>query len=259
MPLRPLHLLLPLLLLLPQAPAAARAETIVLAADEWCPVNCQPNDERPGFMVELAARILEPAGYRIEYRLKPWARALREARKGSIDGVIGAHRGDAPDFVFPERPLLRIAGGDLFVRRDSDWTYRGIPSLREIRLGVVRNYDYGEELNAYLADPANENRVDVVHGQRALERNLAKLLAGRIDAVAEARSVVLRAARDMGVADQIRFAGQTAPPADCHVAFSPALERSARLAQLLSDGVEEMRLTGEYQALLELYGLDDEP
>ena len=234
-----------------------QSRTIVLAADAWCPVNCGPGDARPGFMVDLARAIFTNAGYGVEYRLMPWSRALREARSGAVDGVLGAFASDAPDFVFPEAPLLVISASDLFARSDFDWTFRGIPSLAEVRLGAIQNYGYGDDLNAYLLDPANKGAVDVIHGQRAIERNLAKLLAGRIDVVVETRGVFLHAARKIDAVDRVKFVGQVGAPENCTVAFSPSSSNSAALAKIFSDGVAAMRRSGALHALLESYGLAD--
>lgn len=236
---------------------ARETNPIVLAADAWCPVNCGPDDAHPGFMVDLARAIFGNAGYEVEYRLMPWSRALREARSGAIDGVLGAFAGDAPDFVFPAAPLLVISPSDLFARNDFDWTFRGIPSLAEVRLGAIQDYGYGDELNAYLLDPANKGAVDVIHGQRAIERNLAKLLSGRIDVVVETQGVFLHAARKMDATDRVKFVGRVAPPENCTVAFSPASSNSAYLAKLFSDGVEDMRRTGALMSLLASYGFAD--
>ncbi|MBS7691816.1 hypothetical protein I0E98_20920 [Pseudomonas lalucatii] len=59
-----------------------RAETLVIAGDPWCPVNCEPGSAQPGIFVELARDIFAEAGIEVKYRLINWARALRAARRG---------------------------------------------------------------------------------------------------------------------------------------------------------------------------------
>ena len=52
---KPLSLLLVLLLLLlPQQVLSEERPGIVIAADQWCPINCVPGSDRPGFMIEIA-------------------------------------------------------------------------------------------------------------------------------------------------------------------------------------------------------------
>ncbi len=43
------------------------ADTITIAADNWCPMNCEPESKEPGFMVEIAQSILAKAGHKVVY------------------------------------------------------------------------------------------------------------------------------------------------------------------------------------------------
>jgi polar amino acid transport system substrate-binding protein len=106
------------------AAAPVRAETITLVADEWCPYNCAPGDAKPGFLIEIARRIFEPAGFGVDYKIVPWARAIRDARAGRYTAIVGAIRSEAPDFVFPETAAFP-SGTHAFVRAGSDWRYAG--------------------------------------------------------------------------------------------------------------------------------------
>ena len=36
----------------------ARADEVVLLADAWCPYNCEPGSDTPGFMIEIARELL---------------------------------------------------------------------------------------------------------------------------------------------------------------------------------------------------------
>jgi hypothetical protein len=56
--------------------AAQNDNVLTFAADLWCPVNCEAGTDRPGFAVELLKRIYEPLGYKINYIVMPWARAV---------------------------------------------------------------------------------------------------------------------------------------------------------------------------------------
>jgi polar amino acid transport system substrate-binding protein len=50
----------------------ARADTITLHADEWCPYNCAPGSGMPGYAVEVAREVFEQAGHRLDYGLLSW-------------------------------------------------------------------------------------------------------------------------------------------------------------------------------------------
>lgn len=229
-----------------------RADNIILAADRWCPINCEPMDSEPGIMVEIAQRIFSAAGHTVEYKILPWARAVKTCRAGRITGVIGAFFGDAPDFIFSENELLMISGTALFVAKDSKWRYNDIPSLSEVNLGAIFNYDYGEKANNYIREG---KKVQLIGGQNPLEKNIMKLLAGRIDVIIEAEPVFWYVAAKAGVKDKFKKAGQISEAKKCYIAFSPAILKSQEYAKILSDGVDTLRQSGELEKILNRYGL----
>ena len=234
--------------------AVAGADQIVLAADRWCPINCEPDSTEPGIMVEIAREIFSQAGHRVEYRLMPWARAIKEAREGNITGIIGAFEGDAPDFIFPDRELLMVSGNVFFVSRESDWDYKDTTSLSDIILGAILEYDYGETINSYIKTHLDSKQVQLISGNDPLERNISKLLRGRVDVLIEASPVFWYTASKMGVKDKLRSAGEASAPEKCFIAFSPAIEKSEEYAKILSDGIEKLRESGKLQEILDKYG-----
>lgn len=51
--------------------SVAYADVITLVADEWCPYNCTPDTDHPGFMIEIAQYAFEHAGHTIVYTTIP--------------------------------------------------------------------------------------------------------------------------------------------------------------------------------------------
>lgn len=236
-----------------QAVASEQSEkTLILAADPWCPYNCEPGADRPGYMVEIAKAVLEPAGYEIKYEAINWARALVRAREGEYAGVIGAFHGDAPDFIFPDEPL-GLSGNGIFVLSESAWQFTVPASLTNIRVGTVRGYDYGV-FNIPLRDFAN---VQVLGGNDALERNINKLLIGRLDAVIEDISVLQYRLDQMGMSGRLKIASKSIAYSDAYIAFSPARKDAAYLAEILTTGVRRLRHIQELPKILARYGLQD--
>jgi polar amino acid transport system substrate-binding protein len=228
------------------------ARRLTFAADEWCPVNCDPNSDRPGYMVEIVKAILEPEGYEVRYVTVNWARALLLTRSGRFDGVFGALVGDAPDFVFPSEPQGGMEVG-LFVRRSSDWSYTSELSLQDRRVGLIRGYAYGDELEALIAERAVASYAG---GDRPLELNMLQLRAERIDIVVEDVNIFRHTARELGLQKEFRLA-KTFSSEDIYAAFSPGLPDAARLAELLSRGTARLRASGELDKIMARYGLED--
>ena len=233
----------------------AYAEHILIAADRWCPFNCEVGAELPGFMVEVAQRVFSDHGHDVEYIEMNWSRAIQETRKGNINAIMGGFKSDAPQFIYPQEELA-VLGNSFFVRKDSDWTYEGVESLKSVQLGAILGYDYGDELRSYIQESGAE-RVTMLNGNYHLLSQGIKLLdRHRIDAMIETDPVFWYTANQLGLADQFKFAG-TVQREKAYIAFSPALKSSTVYANLLSDGIKKLRASGELSTILAKYGLKD--
>jgi polar amino acid transport system substrate-binding protein len=128
-----------------------------------------------------------------------------------------------------------------------------------VRLGIINAYSYGTELDGYIAqqDPAKQ-QVQAVSGDHALSINVRKLLAGRIEALAETSWVMQAYLADNGLNDKINAAGCRAQDSPIYLAFSPELKSSARYVQIFEAGLSEYQKNGKLQALLARYGVQAE-
>lgn len=233
----------------------ARADTITLRADEWCPFNCAVGD-KPGYGVELAGEILAKAGHKVEYGLAPWGRSLEDCLHGAIDAVIGASPVDSPDLIFPDE-AIGVWDTTFVVRKGDPWRYDGAASLPSAKLGGIIGYIYMEPVGAYVeANKGNRNRVDLVGVRSPLEQNLRKLVAGRIGATMESRAVLDFKLREMRLLSQVEFAGGT-ESGPIYIAFSPRNPKAHAYARLLDEGIREMRASGRLKQILDRYGVSD--
>lgn len=253
------HIVIVTILLFGQlfGPTSTFSQTISLVADDWPPFNGTPNSEREGFLLEVARTVFEKRGIEIVYEILPWRRAVEMTREGIYNGLVGASKTDAPDFVFPTEELSRnlIA---FYVQKESPWRFERRSDIENISLGVIAGYDYRKWLLDYIdLHQDNEDRVQVMTGDNPLKRNLLKLIDGRVDAIVDNEAVILDVSRKMNVSDQIRLAGYGTEPASIYIAFSPALTNSKQYAEMLSQGIHELRETGMLKQILSKYGLSD--
>lgn len=233
----------------------ARAETLVIAGDIWCPVNCQPGSERPGIFVELAREIFTEAGIEVQYKALNWARTLQMVRRGELNAAVGAGVEDAPDFLFGATPVAS-SRSCFFTLPDSTWRFNGTASLAGQRLGVINDYSYGDELNTYIAlHHGDSERIQIAAGDTALALNIGKLTHGRVDVVLENAWVMQAMLASQGRAGDLREAGCRAPDVPIYLAFSPVLESSPRYVAIFEQGLQRYRANGRLQALLAAYGV----
>jgi polar amino acid transport system substrate-binding protein len=228
-----------------------------MAADIWCPITCDPNTDAPGYMVEIARMAFAKAGHTVTYEVLPWTRAIKEGRDGDITGIIGAYHEDAPDFIFPENEL-GLLGNEMFVQTENPWRYTGIVSLENITLGVIADYAYSEELNAYILAHQNDSeRIQIATGESPLESNIHKLERGRLTAVLETTPVFWYTVGQLELNDRFRSAGIATEPQKAYIAFSPVNSHSAEYARILSEGIAALRASGELARILQKYHLED--
>ncbi len=233
------------------------ADVITVCADNWCPYNCDPGSDNPGYIIEIVKQVFEKSGHSIDYKIMPWTRAITVCRAGEINAIVGASRTDAPDFVFPSNTLGQ-SGYGMFVAKTTAWTYSGIASLKGVSIGVIDDYTYNEELDAYIKENRKDpKKVQVASGVDAREINIKKLEGGRIDAFLESPSVMLYSLNKMGLSDKFKMAGMVGKPDDIYIAFSPANPKSKEYAKILSEGIASLRKSGALATLLSTYGLKD--
>jgi len=238
---------------------AGEPETLILAADFWCPYNCDPGSEHPGYAVELAREIFAAVGVEIEYQRLNWSRALLLARNGEVSGLIGVTPAEAPELVFPDEPI-GVARNSFWVGVESSWRYQGPDSLQGLSVGVIRDYDYGHPFNTLLHEPKSGLTVQWLSGETALIQNIRKLAAGRVDMLIEDDAVFRYTVRSLNMQNRFRRAGiEEGPDEDSfvYIAFSPDLPDAAHLAEILSRGLNRLRRTGRLQMILAEYGLQD--
>ena len=239
----------------PAAPAPTEPRhAVVIAADPWCPHNCEAGSEHEGYMIDIAREAFGLAGIDVEYVNMSWARALQQARDGYIDAVVGALPGDAPDFVFPDAATgySTIA---LYTHPDNTWQYAGIDSLSQSKLLAINGYAYSPELDSYIEKYQDDpERVWVLSGPAPLSRAIELLHQQRSDVFPEDRYVMQWQLEQENNTESLRMAS-VIHESPIYVAFSPVGRDSAQLAALLSEGARALQSSGRVAEILTRYGL----
>ena len=233
------------------------ADTIEVRADNWMPYNGDPAAERPGYVVELLKATFPKDT--IHYVVCPWAQACTELAEGKIDAIIGATPSDSPGAILPELTIGSMRN-IFYVKKGTAWRFKGIESLKSIRLAASAGYAYDNAgpLDTYLKE-GTAPAVQFGSGDAPLESNIAKLRKGEVDAVVEDASVVLWTLKQMQVPiGEVHSAGALVKEGSpLYVAFTAKKPVSTARAEQLSATVRTLRASGELTKLLALYDLDD--
>lgn len=229
---------------------------IVIAADEWCPYNCTPNSELPGYMVEIAREALAlaaPNQYQLTYIQLPWKRAMLMAKEGAqVHGIIGAIASEAEGLYTPkEEQGLMYAR--FFVKDDNPWQYFNTKQLldEKIRLGAIDGYDYEASIAKFISE--NPQQVYLSIGDPALPKLVQLLNLNRIDALIEDQAVFWYNIKTLGFkASSYRVAGRVDAPEKLYLAF-----HSKKIADIVSKGTMMLRETGALERIIQKYNLTD--
>ncbi len=229
---------------------------VTLRSDLWCPYNCAPGSDHPGYAIEIARTVFDAAGYDVDYQLMNWTRSIDEARQCHADAVIGAIATDVPGFILPAEPIGRSSVG-FATRLNSPLHYTDPRSLDGEVIGMVATYEFSGPLGDYLHGlKGDKSRIQYLSGDGALTKNLLKLMAGRVDVVIDDGQVLHRLIDELQLGNQVAFT-RIYRGVPVYIAFSPACPASAHQAEILSAGIAQLRASGRLAAILARYGLED--
>lgn len=250
-------LLLAILLFL--APAHALAEQLVIATTTYCPLACQPEDSgREGVMHDVLKAAFEDTQYELIFKNVPYGRAIQETLEGKYGGVTFAGPANSPDFVFV-RNFVMVNIVQFAVKKNSDWQYSGIESLKNIRIGTPRGFvTSNAAIDEYIVSNSKNGHVVFASNPNptlAQEENLGRLLAGRLDAMLVGSLAFRYIASNIGVTDQVRL--DPTPVAKFHnyLSFSPKHPKAKELRSIVEKKVDAMQLNGELDRIFKRYGL----
>jgi ABC-type amino acid transport substrate-binding protein len=153
---------------------AAADKTLSLATLDWEPYVGH-NIPNGGFISEIVTAAFKRAGYTVKVSFVPWARVLKDVKKGAYDAGYPAYYTDDRTAIYAfSRPLANSTLGFL-KRKDKNISYHSLSDLKGYAIAVVRGYvntpdfDAAEYLNKQIADSDLQNirklskeRVDLV-------------------------------------------------------------------------------------------------
>lgn len=237
-------------------PARAQ-DTVRLAAIEQSPY-IGPGHAREGYVAELVRTAFERAGYRVDIRFYPPARARSLAESGQVDGLLPVPdtRALSRDFVlsapFPGAHHGLLKKRSLALNYPADAPSRPqevLRSLSGLRFGAVRGSAVSSAFDA--ADFLKREYV-----VRDLQ-NLDKLALGRIDlmVVDKFRASDLMILHRPHLIGQLEFLQPALFRTDFHVAFSRKAVHHARLLTGFNRALAELASEGRIEDILIGHGL----
>jgi len=232
------------------------ADSISIAADEWCPHNCDVDAQNQGYMIDIMKEVFEPLGHTIDYKTFPYSRAIALAKYGKLNAVVGAFAKEVPNF-FLTSSELGINTNAYCIVQNNNWKFTGVQSLKNQKLAILQGYSYGDRLDKYIEkNIKNKNRIIVLSDNASSVTALKLLKAKRASVYVEDVAVLQYSFLKYGLTKEYKISG-TEEPLGLYIAFSPALDSSKEYAKILGDGMIKLRKSGKLKEILARYGLKD--
>lgn len=154
----------------------AEVSSVTLANGEWPPYLSEKLPYN-GSVSRIVSEAFASEGITVHYQFFPWKRALEEARHGNLDGtVVWTKTADRENsFLFSKEVLASRTV--FFYRKAKPVQWSQLADLAPLMLGGTLGYNYGAEFDKL--EKSGALKVERIPSD---EQNLAKLLAGRIDA-----------------------------------------------------------------------------
>ena len=171
--------------------AYCETQPVRLANGDWAPY-LSPDLPGNGPVSQLVREAFAEAGYSVSYEFLPWKRSYENARDGSHDGtLIWSYTADrAQHFLFSD-PVITLRTL-LYHRADEPFHWQSVEDLTGKRIGGVIGYSYALEQQ-------EQQGLLVIDRIADAQANYHKLLAGRLDLVAEDERVAQGTLAELGL------------------------------------------------------------
>lgn len=236
-----------LLILLTFFPEAGKGETLVVRAaiGEWPPFFAESLPYY-GFVSRIVSEAYGFEGYAVEYGFFPWARSLSLVEQGEWDAApIWYPSGERLKTLVASDTVLTIEMS-FFYLRDHPFDWETVDDLRELRIGTVIGYSYGESFDAAI----HEGRLKV-EAARSEAFNLRKLLAGRLDVAPMETFVGHELLRtEFTLEERARIAHHPKPVGVFPHAVLFARSADPGLVEAFNRGLRKLHESGSFDAIL---------
>ncbi len=229
-------------------PGNVLAEKIRLAAmRDFPPFQYREGKQMTGIDVDMVREVCKRLGIEPEFKVVPWKRALKIAKKGDVTGILTAlHKEERTKFLYYTTEAIHTQKNVIMARKGSGlMKVSSLDDLKSKTVGVVRGFSYGQEFDNYqgLKKTVCNNQEDMMRIMNI----------GRIDAALSPEKPFLFNSRRFGLQNRFEVVYViTEHPA--YTVFSKAIGEKGRvLAEKFDNILKQMKKEGIEQQIIDKY------
>ncbi len=235
--------ILGLLLLLAPRGFSTEMKTVIVGSPVW---DGLVNEDGSGAYLEAIRTAFELSGVKLKHKNMPFARATNKVQNKKIDGIVAEYVISDKDYLYPKWHIdIDVIVAVFKKSRFPNW--QGKTTMKNKNVGWIRGYGFESDLKV----KTNWSEKD------ALESLARMLNIDRLDFVLDYVAFMnsLKQVKDVNLDD---YRMESVFSKHAYVAFSNT-ERSAKLIQLLDQGMEQLKQSGKLKAIYQKWGYDDYP
>nr|WP_321255864.1 transporter substrate-binding domain-containing protein [uncultured Pseudodesulfovibrio sp.] len=123
----------------------AKAEEVVLAYDEYPPLNYTENGKACGEVIDLIREAGQRLGVGTIFIKRPFVRAIQEVEFRGVDGILGVVKTkERQKYLYYPSTGHTQDGPTLFAYMQSGVRVDSLEDTQGLVVGVIRGYQYGE-------------------------------------------------------------------------------------------------------------------
>lgn len=223
------------------------AKTINLATSNWEPYYGEKLKNN-GFFSEIVREAFKRQGYTLKITWVPWIRALKIAKMGKYDGLLGAYYNDERKRSFHySKPIVKTQ--IIFIKMKSTKLafgnkYKSLINLKGYKIGVVKGATYTTKFDSatYL------KKIPVA----TINQNLKKLFVNRIDLIIGEKMVLYSLINNnfSKYKDSIVEIHPALKIKNLYITINRAKHLSNKIIIDFNKGLEEIKKDGTYKKIL---------
>lgn len=210
------------------------SEKMLLAAENsWPPFS---NKNGFGLSRTIIEQALKGSGYKLEFVVVPYARALHMTINGQVDGCFNVTRqaNTQAEFIFGNTPLLK-AQASYYYPSDTKHVYQSIDEIPNgTSIGLISGYEYGDQYER------NRHRFHEVR-VASQKQIIGMLVSHRIPMAIMFDKVAAYTLKEMKLPADIIVKGHVNHVSDIYVAFSRQRHGVQGMVNALDKGLRRLQ------------------
>ncbi|MBN2651249.1 MAG: transporter substrate-binding domain-containing protein [Spirochaetales bacterium] len=221
--------------------------TILIATPEW---EGSTNKDGTGLYFDIVRAVFEPAGYKVDYKIMPWKRAMKSVENSQADIIVGMYyyeesSDEVPIMktIYPKWPIY-IEETAVVFKKSKFPNWAGISSLHGQTAVWPRGYNYHLFLGDIVPDWSETDNSEL--GLKMLEGDRMTFY---IDAANDIDSAFVSLGMDRSI-----YRTEIIMTENLYVGFSQTA-RGQKLADLYDQRIQVLIKSGELKKIFEKNGV----